>query len=62
MGQLNLVTVHKEVKKLLFPLPSNRIDLLEMKKIIQYELGCMCNSDTAASKLFSRYLEEIGER
>ncbi len=63
IGILNLVCIHQEIRDLLFPLPSNHIDLVEMKKMVQYELGYICNPDAATSRDFmNRYLEEVSQR
>lgn len=60
---LTLVSMHREVRDLLFPPPSNQVNLTQMKQIIQYDPSYMHNPDAAAARdLMNRYLEDLSQR
>ena len=60
---LNLANMHEEVRDLLFPPPSDQIDLKNMKTLIQYELSSLHDSAAVVARVFmDRYIEEISQR
>ena len=59
---LNLASMHTEVKQLIFPPISNKIDLFQMKEMIKYD-GDEFNPDILAAKEFmDRYMSELSSR
>lgn len=54
-GLLNLASMH--------PPPSGQIDLVELKRMVQYERGFMRNPDAVVARDFmNTYMEEMSQR
>lgn len=59
---MSLAGMHNEIKELLFPPVTEKIDLCEMKEMVKYECD-MSNPDAVTAQVFlERYLCELNER
>ena len=54
--------MHTEVKQLIFPPISNKIDLFQMKEMIKYDCDVFNPHILAAKEFMDRYMSELSSR